>query len=132
MALICFFSVAVFGEESPSIITNGLSAYEKSNINDGIEIWLKGSPLQNDDSTKKSIQEVMSKVEGAYGKIIGWEQIRLIKFSPSFERVYFLIKYEKGPLFATYDCYKPYNRWVISAVDFNTKLQTILPYAQPN
>jgi hypothetical protein len=27
MALICFFSVAVFGEESPSIITNGLSAY---------------------------------------------------------------------------------------------------------
>jgi hypothetical protein len=113
--------------EIPAIVLTGLKEYKTSGVTNGVDAWLKESPLENEGKSRLNIQSTISRVELAYGKCIGWERVRTLDVSKSVCRIYIVIKFEKGPLFSSFDCYRANDKWIIVALDFNTQLQTILP-----
>jgi hypothetical protein len=124
----CFLAGSAFAQEDiPAIVSSGLDAYKKSGGKAALAVWLKGSSLESDTSTGVKMIGILNQIEAAYGKMIGFEKIRLVPVSPSLIRAYVLMKYEKGPLYAAFDCYKTEAGWVIPQVDFNTKASAVLP-----
>lgn len=109
----------------PSILLDGFRTFKDSGSKEAVSIWLKRSPIESELKTVETIKRLLSQVEEAYGKYEGWEIIRVVETSPSVQRFYITIKFEHGPLFAIFDCYKQKDEWTIFSLDFNTKLDSI-------
>lgn len=123
----CLAGSALAAADIPSIVTDGIAAYQKSGGKAALAAWLKGSPMENDTTTSIHMSGLLSQIETAYGKMIGFDPIRVVAISPSVQRVYVLLKFEKGPLYASFDCYKAQGNWIIPNLDCNTKANLILP-----
>jgi hypothetical protein len=124
LSLLLFISLAgsAFADLGPpSIVSEGFNAYFRYGGKAAMEVWLRGSQLQGD-----ALNGRLAAIEQSYGRMTGSEVIRLVPFSPSFLRVYLLIKYEKGPGFVWFDCYKPDTTWIVSAMNCETS-PPILP-----
>lgn len=127
---LCSIATAALGDaDIPGIVTDGLKVFQKSGGKAGLAAWLKGSPMENDTTTNISVNGLLSQVETAYGKLIGFEPVKIVNFSPSVRRVYLIMRFEKGPLFASFDCYKPGEAWILPQVEFHTKANVVFPAA---
>ena len=111
----------------PDIVTKGLAAYEKSGGVVAMATWLKGSPIETDTTTKMTVTGGIAQIETLYGKMIGFETIRVANVTPSMLRVYVMLKFERGPVFFSFDCYRAEKDWTIPFIDFNSKAGSILP-----
>ena len=120
-------AAASYAEETPKIVIDAFEAYKKSSFEDAAKIWYKGSPMENDTTTKMNLKSGITKIETIYGKMIGYEVLDFLKISPSTNRTYAVILYEKGPLFMYVDCYKSPNGWIIPELVFNPRAHMILP-----
>jgi hypothetical protein len=121
------FAATALGEtDIPPIVTDGLAAYEKSSGKEAMAIWLKGSAVENDAATKGNINGYIANIETSYGKMIGYEIICVVPFTPSCRRVYVLVKHERGPTYYAFDCYKAEQNWIIPTVELNTRPKEVL------
>jgi len=111
----------------PTIVSDWLGVYQKSGEQEAMAAWFKGSPIESDTNATVNIAGLFTRMETAYGKMTGFEPIRTVAVAPSYQRVYVLIKYERSPLFAWFDCYKINGSWAVTTVDFNIKASAILP-----
>jgi len=128
VGLVLFFATAALAQnELPRVVENGFAAYQESGSQKAIESWFKGSPLENEAAARVKMINVLSEIETAYGKMSGYETIRNVSVAPSYQRVYMLIKYQKGPLFAVFDCYKTEAGWIVTHLNFNAEAELILP-----
>jgi len=138
MTMRMFFPLAVFvfllaaptrasDPAIPGVVSQGLESYVTSGHQNAMEIWLKGSAMENDINARIKFIDTLAKVESLYGKVTGWELFRVLPMTPSTCRVYAVLKFEKGPLWCMFECYKPKDPWVLSSFDFNTKANVILP-----
>ncbi|HWB61735.1 MAG TPA: hypothetical protein VG733_19790 [Chthoniobacteraceae bacterium] len=118
---------SAFAEEGvPKIVSEGFEIYQKYDNKAAVATWLKNSPVGTDANNAK-VADTLSQIETAYGRVLGFELIRVVNLTPSMRRVYVLIRYERGPAYASYDCYFVQGAWIISGLDFNTKMNEILP-----
>ena len=124
---LCFVSMTAYADEIPKIVTSGLEAYKTTGFDGAFNIWLKGSPLESDKTTLMKLKGPFTQIESMYGKMIGYEVLRSIVISSSTTRIYAEIRYEKGPLFLFFDCYKSPDAWIIPMMKFHTELDQILP-----
>jgi hypothetical protein len=120
--------------EIPKVIADGFSAYQTSGSKDALALWLKGSPVENDAATSANMNGLLSQVEKAYGKMSGFELIRTVPISPSVQRIYIVIRFERGPLYALFDCFKPSldkanPTWIVNNLECNIAAKAILPPA---
>ncbi len=113
----------------PEVVTRGLLAYKSTaGSKEAIAVWMKGSPSENEANPKIAAGD-LAKIEATYGKMIGFEPIRMVSLTASLQRVYVLVKYERGPVFFTLDCYKPVadKEWVVYLIDFNANPEAVFP-----
>jgi len=120
-------STTAFAQEVPKIVTQGLDANKASGYMEAFSIWLKGSPLESDKTTMMNLKGAFTQIESMYGKATGYELLRTISISQSTIRVYAEIRYEKGPLFIFFDCYKSSNGWIIPMMKFQNEADKVLP-----
>jgi hypothetical protein len=118
---------ALAQKDVPNIVTDGLNAYQKSGGKAALAAWLKGSPMENDTTTSISTAGLLGQIETAYGKMVGFDVLRVVIVSPALQRVYVLIKFERGPVYASFDCYKASAGWIIPILNLNTKASEVLP-----
>lgn len=123
---IVLFAASSSAEEAPKLILNGLEAYKATGSGEAFAIWLKGSPLEADKTTLASLKDSFTQVETMYGKMIGFEVLRIVKISSRTNRIYAELHYEKGPLFLYMDCYKSPNGWIVPMMRFHTDADKIL------
>ena len=123
----CVLASSTPAQDIPAIVSNGLDAFKTSGGKAALATWLKGSALENDSATNSTIIGILNEIDSAYGKMKGFEKLRVVSITPSFRRVYLLIKFEKGPIFVVFDCYKFNSEWIIPQLDFNTKAGSVLP-----
>src|ERR1700748_25993 len=94
----CLIAGSAFAQKDiPNILREGLNALQNSGGKAAVAIWHKGSPMENNSAATASNERFLAEVEGDYGKMLGFELIRIVSLSPSCEWVYIVIKYEKGP-----------------------------------
>ena len=111
----------------PSIVTDGLGAYKTSGFKAALDLWLKGSPMESDKTSLINITGAVASIETAYGKMTGYEEVKTVSLSPSTIRVYLVINYEKGPLFALFTCYKTKEGWIIPKFLLHTDVERVFP-----
>lgn len=116
----------------PVIVTDGLVAYQKSGGEAAMAVWLKDSPIETDTTTRINVAGGLAQIATAYGKMIGYEVLRNVSIAPSLRRIYVLGKFEKGPVFFAFDCYKADKNWTLPLINFNTKPNAILPESMLN
>lgn len=114
-------------EAIPDIIGNGIAALTKEGSAAAISVWLNGSPIENDTSGRSKLLGGLSAVADLYGKPIGFDLIQSFPISPSLTRVYGVINYQKGVLYARWDCYKTSSGWIIPEFLVNTTAEQVLP-----
>lgn len=112
--------------EVPRIVSAGFAAYESNDSRAALAVWLAGSPVSNPATTEQMVAS-LAPIEAAYGRVIGHEILRVVSVSPSLRRVYAVVRYERGPLFVLFDCYRTSNDWIIPMFLTNTKASDILP-----
>lgn len=111
----------------PPIVTAGLEAYQKSGFKAALDVWLKGSPMESDKTSLINTTGAIASIETAYGKMTGYEVVKTVSLSPSTLRVYVVIDYEKGPLFASFYCYKSKDGWIIPKFQCHTDVERVFP-----
>lgn len=128
LLLMCGLSAVASPEtEMPGIVTDGLKAYQKSGGKAALAIWLKGSPMDREEGGGERMGRLLTQIEGEYGKMIGFEPVRVVTVSPSVRRVYVVLRFEKAPAYIAFDCYKAGETWVIPTVDAHTKMGSVFP-----
>jgi len=77
---------------------------------------------------KDDIENVANKLNGFtldyVGKYYGYELITSKKFASSFELYSYLIKYDRQPIRFTFKFYKPDDKWVLYAFQFDDSFST--------
>jgi hypothetical protein len=126
-ATLCLGGSALADAKLPTIVAEGLAAYQKSGGPAAITAWLKGSPLEDDSTSTIHINELLGQIETDYGKMIGFDLVRIVTVSPAVQRVYLVLKFERGPVYASFDCYKTGAGWIIATMDANTKANAVFP-----
>jgi hypothetical protein len=115
--------------EVPPIVVAGLDAYRASGIRAALDVWLKGSPVGANSAATEQIIQGLAPIEASYGGMIGHDVLRTVAIGPHVRRVYVTLLYERGPLYAFFDCYRAAQGWIIPGFLSNTKPQEILPPA---
>jgi len=118
-------SVAV--TDVPSIVTDGFAAYAKGGSDAALTVWCKGSPMEADLTIRMNTANNLTKFEGAYGKYLGWELVKVYTLTPSNKVVFAVAKYERGPLWLAFSCYKATDTWNIPTVGMAADSMKILP-----
>ena len=111
----------------PPIVVRGLEAYQARGTTAAFDIWLVGSPAVTDPSAKANAVEGLKAVERQYGGVVGHEIVGVAPVGTTVRRVYVVIRYERGPLYAWFDCYQTGTSWIIPGFLVNTRPQMILP-----
>ena len=111
----------------PVIIKQALDIYK----GDGAEKFLlalsKGSPIDGDRSVIAQIDGV-EKIENKYGRYLGYDIVQVHDISKRSRLTYYVMNYEKGPLFAKATSYKTENKGeVLASFYFHTSEEKIFP-----
>ena len=75
----------------------------------------------------KKTQEQLTKLEPAYGKVVGAEYIGKVKLGSSYIRYSYFLKMEKHVLRWNFVFYKPKDTWLINLIHWNDKPHELLP-----
>jgi hypothetical protein len=123
-------AVTVFSEDKeanlPNVVTAGVTAYEKGTADAAVDTWIRGSAIEHDPKQRDILVNSLKNIQRLYGGCIGWELIRVVKFSPSCRRVYGVVKYERGPAYVLFDCYKT-SDWILNDLEVNVAADKLLP-----
>ena len=111
--------------ELPNIVRAGLLAYEHGGAKPALKAWSQDSPIA--DKFGADVQDAFEKIEGAYGRMTGYDLLHVVQFGPHASRSYVVLLYQSGPVYMWFDCYKKMDHWVVTAFLFNTKPDPILP-----
>lgn len=112
----------------PAIVVEGLSASRNGSMRAAVEVWLKDSPVAATTDIDQ-IQAGLAPVETAYGHVTGYDLLRVIHIGTKVRRVYFVVQYERGPLYGFIDCYQTSRGWVVPGFLTNAQPSVILPPA---
>jgi hypothetical protein len=127
LVLVLLFSGVVdAGSDIPKVISAGFDAYGAEGIKAALTKWTEGGPMEGDKDVA-NLACLFSQISGTYGKFTGYSPITTKQISPSSKFIYIELKFEKGPVFGRFFCYKPETEWILAAFHFNTEPQNILP-----
>jgi hypothetical protein len=110
----------------PQIVTDGFAAYVKGDVRAALGVWLKDSPASS-AATIEQMVATIAPVEAAYGHIIGHDVLRVVQVGSAVRRVYVVMRYERGPMYAWFECYENAGRWIIPGFLTNTRASEIMP-----
>ncbi len=109
-----------FAEDIPDFITKGFDAYQKTGAEAAWKTWNVNYGSQQ-EAKKKIFLEQMSLAEKTYGAFIGTSLIKEVDASPFYREIHILVRFEKAPLFFTFQCYRPKDSWTIVGLSFSSK-----------
>jgi len=118
---------APVSSDVPTIVTDGFVAYAKSGSDSAMDVWCKNSPMEADLTNRMTVATNLTKFEGAYGKYIGWELVKVYTLTPSTKVIFAVAKFEKGPLWLAFSCYKATDTWNIPFIGMASDAMKILP-----
>ncbi len=112
----------------PPIAKAGYDTWIEKDLSAAFDVWMRGSALEGDKTSRLQLLGGLAQVESAYGKLHSYEMLGAYDLSARLKRIYVVSYHPKGPLFAYFDLYKSNDgAWILYMFFFNTKPQEILP-----
>jgi len=112
----------------PAPLMKAAAAYKDKGAAQFLPTLVKGSRLQyTDSSSLAKAGEMLKAIETIYGEYIGIEMVDSVPISSSTRIVYFVLNYERGPLYGVADLYRTKYGEIVTNSNVNTELSTIIP-----
>lgn len=111
----------------PVIVLEGLKTFQANGSQAALGVWLKDSPIGDNLTTTGPILLTLRDLDTKYGKVTGYEVFKTISIGTRVRRVYVLIFYERGPVFAYFDCYQRGGGWNIPSFLLSPRLSEVIP-----
>ena len=112
----------------PAPLMEAAAAYKAKGPAAFLPTLVKGSRLQyTDSSSLAKAGEMLKAIETIYGEYIGIEMVDSVPISSSTRIVYFILNYERGPLYGVADLYRTKYGEIVTNSNVNTELSTIIP-----
>lgn len=122
------FHLSLCAQDVPEKYTQGFEKLiETNSITDAMSLWLKGSILENDSTTRIKIAGGYTALAEAYGKTLSYDSVKVVAISPKVMRIYAVINMEKGAVFTYCDFYDNGTEWIMLTFQFNTKVNKVFP-----
>lgn len=119
-------SFAEDDQRLPITLKMALEAYKKEGVDKLIPKLLVGSPIEG-DKTVLAQANIIRQIEAFYGKYLNCELFRSVRLAKSTRLVYFILNYEKGPLYGVATAYRTDQGEIITAFNFHTEIHQIIP-----
>lgn len=113
-------------DEIPAPLREALSVYKNEDIQSFITTLVRGGPLEGHQELRQQAL-ILKQLKGYYGAYHSIDIVHVNKLSDSIRLVYFLLNYEKGPVFGKLTAYKVGDRETITSFRFHTKAEEIFP-----
>ena len=126
-----FFSSAnssVKTSDIPQPLTKALSVYKNGGLQGFINTLVKGGPLAGNKEMRQQVA-ILEKIEKFYGAYQSYDILLINPLSDSTRLIYFLLNYDKGPVFGMLTAYKIGKEESITSFVFHTKAEKIFPEA---
>ena len=114
--------------EIPQPLAKALSSYKQDGIRGFITTLVDGSPLEGNQEMRTQVA-ILEKIEQFYGPYQSYEVLQVNPLSNSTRLVYFLLNYQKGPVFGRLTAFNNGGRETITSFEFHTKAEKALPEA---
>lgn len=111
----------------PPAVVRGLDAYKREGEKAAVRAWLAGSPAGKDTTNLPQVIEGLESVAKAYGKMSGYDVLRVMQIGSHVRRAYVVILFETGALYALFECYQAPSGWIVSSFLTNLRAAEILP-----
>lgn len=118
-----FFSQIVSASDP---LERASEAYLKKGVDSFIPELMIGSPLEGEKSVLTQSNSIRQ-IEAYYGSYKGYELIYEKNLTKDVRLVYYVMNYEKSPLFGVATYYKQKDREVVTNFNFHTDMWQILP-----
>lgn len=112
----------------PRPLSQALQEYKEGGIQRFINTLLSGSPLEGHKEMRQQVR-VLEQLKGYYGTYQSFDLLHVNELSKSTRLVYFLLNYEKGPVFGKLTVFDDGDRETITSFRFHTKPEEIFPEA---
>lgn len=111
----------------PPAVVRGLDAYKREGERAAVRAWLAGSPAGKDTTNLPQVLEGLETVARAYGKMSGYDVLRVLQIGSRVRRAYIVILFDTGALYALFECYQAPSGWIVSSFITNLRASEILP-----
>lgn len=128
MKRILFIMVILFSQtvNANDPLQRASDAYLKNGVGAFIPELMKGSPLEGEKSVLAQSNNIRQ-IEEYYGAYKGFELIYEKNLTENVRIVYYVMNYEKSPVFGEATYYKQKEGEVVTNFNFNTSMWKILP-----
>lgn len=127
-SLISYASFVDANESLPIPLVEAAEAYKSEGANAFLPTLVKGSRLLNtNDASFVQATHMLNEIESLYGSYLGLELVSSIPIAPSTRVVYFILNYERGPLYGVLSAYKTTHGEIVTSSNVNTELLQIIP-----
>jgi hypothetical protein len=123
--------VAQAGADSADIprpLGKALAIYKKGGTEGFISALVKGGPLEGNQEIHMQVL-VLEKMEKYYGAYQSFQILHVNRLSDTTRLIYFLMNYQKGPVFGKLTAYRNGDQETITSFRFHTKAEKIFPEA---
>jgi len=117
--------------EVPETVAAGFKEYAEHGPGAAWATWTKDSLLHDNETMKADFMKMSTAATTNLGKSLGEELILSRDVSPSIRILYFTWKFERGPLFLRFNCYRTGNRWIVTWIQSSDWLENLLPSEKP-
>ena len=112
--------------ELPTPLKKALEAYKEKGVEQVIPTLLKGSPIESDKTALSQVNTIRQ-IEDFCGPYIGYEMVESVQVVESTRKVYFVMNYEKCPVFGRVTVYKRAQGEIITRFDFRPHMEQVFP-----
>lgn len=110
----------------PSVVTAGLDALVAGDPERAVLTW---SATWDADARENlsSLQESLNNVKTIMGNANGYELVQAMDVGPRLRKLYVMVLYDRQPLFAYFEAYRPKDSWQVTSVSWNTDAAEVFP-----
>jgi len=137
LTLLTLLSSAAFSKsrqsiEPPAQLRNAAKAYKVSGAHAFLPSLFRkqlASGSKSNALSKNNIPKtnILKTVEKIYGNYVGLEMVDIIRVSKSIQLVFFILKYQRGPLYGVITTYQSNKGERIIGFKINTEIGEIIP-----
>ena len=131
IALVCValasFSARLTSQALPPIATQGLDLLVTGRGDSAVRLWTSAWTGPEDIGKRQDVIDGFRQLSKMLGRVHGYDLIRVVDITPHLRRAYFLLRYEKQPVYLLLVLYEAKEAWMVATFNFNTDGDKVLP-----
>src|SRR5690349_16889235 len=110
----------------PAPIIEGLTSLSAGHCSEAFVAWSRGWTGPDDVGKQEQLRGSCD-VLARFGKLQGYDVLRVVDVGPHVRRVYLVLRYEIQPVYMMLVAYQPTDAWKVITVNWNTIADKVLP-----